>query len=306
MARPRIDFDNRMRRSGGHMVAMRFADHTPTASARGGAMKAMNAPRVGMLIRDWRTRRRLSQMELALEAGISPRHLSFVETGRSQPGRSALMSLAEVLDVPLRDRNMLLLAAGLAPAYAERSLDDSALEPAREAVARILRAHEPFPAVAVDRCWNLVLANQAVTPLLAGVAAHLLQPPVNVLRLTLHPEGMAPRIENLPEWRTHLLSRLRRQSAMSPSAELDALLEELSGYPGDELRIESHALAIVVPLQLRTPAGVLSLISTTTVFGTPLEITLAELALESFFPADAATAAALRRAEFNPYAPGSH
>lgn len=262
-------------------------------------MKAMNAPRVGVLIRDWRTRRRLSQMELALEAGISTRHLSFVETGRSQPGRSTLLNLAEVLGMPLRDRNRLLLSAGLAPAYAERNLDDSALEPAREAVAQILRAHEPFPAVAVDRCWNLVLANQAVTPLLAGVASHLLRPPVNVLRLTLHPDGMASRIENLPEWRAHLLSRLRRQTAMSPSAELDALLDELAAYPGDELHTESHPNAIVVPLQLRTPAGVLSFISTTTVFGTPLEITLAELALESFFPADAATAAALRRAEQN-------
>jgi transcriptional regulator with XRE-family HTH domain len=253
-------------------------------------------PRVGMLLRDWRTRRRLSQMDLALEAGISPRHLSFVETGRSQPGRSTLMSLAEVLNVPLRDRNSLLLAAGLAPAYAERSLGDSALDAAREAVSQILRAHEPFPAVAVDRCWNLVLANRAVPPLLAGVAAHLLQPPVNVLRLSLHPEAMAPNIANLPEWRAHLLSRLRRQCATSPSAELDTLLEELTGYPGEEARLEPHTNAIVVPLMLRTPAGVLSFISTTTVFGTPLEITLAELALESFFPADTATAAALRSA----------
>ena len=263
-------------------------------------MTIASAAPVGVLIRDWRTHRRLSQMELALEAGISPRHLSFVETGRSQPGRATLLSLAEVLEVPLRDRNRLLLAAGLAPAYAERSLDDSALEPARQAVAQILRAHEPFPAIAVDRHWNLLLANRAVTPLIAGAADHLLRPPVNVLRLSLHPEGVAPRIENLPEWRAHVLARLRRQAAMNPSAGLDALLEELESYPGEEAPSEAPPNAIVVPLRLRTPVGLLSLISTTTIFGTPLEITLAELALESFFPADAATAAALRSLQVNP------
>jgi transcriptional regulator with XRE-family HTH domain len=260
-------------------------------------MTTAAAASVGELLRDWRTRRRLSQMELALEAGISPRHLSFVETGRSQPGRATLLSLAEILDVPLRDRNRLLLAAGLAPAYAERRLDDSALEPARQAVAQILRAHEPFPAIAIDRHWNLQLANRAVAPLLAGVAARLLQPPVNVLRLSLHPDGIAPRIDNLAEWRAHLLARLRRQAATHPAAELDALLDELAGYPGGahgEAHAEPDRDAIFVPLRLRTAGGVLSLISTTTVFGTPLEVTLAELALESFFPADAATAETLR------------
>ncbi len=261
-------------------------------------MTIASAPPVGMLIRDWRTHRRLSQMELALEAGISPRHLSFVETGRSQPGRATLLSLAEVLDVPLRDRNRLLLAAGLAPAYAERSFDNSALEPARQAVAQILRAHEPFPAIAVDRNWNMLLANRAVAPLIAGAADHLLRPPVNVLRLSLHPEGVAPRIENLPEWRAHLLARLRRQAAASSSTELDALLKELASYPVEDAHPEAQSNAIVVPLRLRTPGGVLSFISTTTVFGTPLEITLAELALESFFPADAATAEALRDLSF--------
>src|SRR4029453_8975135 len=224
-------------------------------------------------------------MDLALEARISPRHLSFLETGRSQPGRTTLLSLAEVLDVPLRDRNRLLLPAGLAPAYAERNFDDSALEPARRAVAQILQAHEPFPAIAIDRNWNLLLANRSVAPLVAGVAPHLLRPPVNVLRLSLHPEGVASRIENLAEWRAHLLSRLRRQAALNPGAEIDALVDELEGYPGRETDTEDMPSgAIVVPLRLRTPAGVLSLISTTTVFGTPLEITLAELALESFFP----------------------
>ena len=258
-------------------------------------MKAAAGSEVGTLIRDWRTRRRLSQMELALDAGISPRHLSVLETGRAQPGRETLLSLAEVLNVPLRDRNLMLLAAGMAPAYAERSLDDAALGPAREAVSVILRAHEPFPALAVDRQWNLAVANRAVPPLLEGAATQLLQPPVNVLRLSLHPQGLAPRIENLAEWRGHLLARLRRQIAMSGSVALRELLDELTEYPGGEAHPEPRCDAIVVPLRLRTPAGVLSFFSTTTVFGTPLEITLSELALESFFPADETTAAALRR-----------
>jgi len=269
-------------------------------------MTTETAPRVGTLIRDWRTRRRLSQMELAFDAGISPRHLSFLETGRSRPGRATLISLAEALDVPLRDRNQLLLSAGLAPVYAERNLDDSALAPARDAVAQILRAHEPFPALAIDRRWNLLLANRAVAHVLAGVTERLLKPPVNVMRLSLHPDGLAGRIENLPEWRAHLLARLRRQIALQPSDELEALLAELAGYPG-EARTELHTDAIVVPLRLRTSNGVLSFFSTTTVFGTPLEVTLAELALESFFPADAATAAALRGLKLDdiapPYAP---
>ncbi|QJR16256.1 helix-turn-helix domain-containing protein [Usitatibacter palustris] len=260
-------------------------------------MKTATRPDVGAMLREWRMRRRISQMELALVVGISPRHLSFVETGRSQPGRATLLNLAEALDVPLRERNVLLLAAGLAPAYAEHGLEDSALAIAHEAVQLILRAHEPFPALAIDRSWNLVLANRAVMPLLAGVAPHLLQPPVNVLRLSLHPEGVAPRIENLPEWRAHLLARLRREAAMSGSEELRALLEELAAYPGGESRHEAQRDAIVVPLRLRTPGGTLSFFSTTTVFGTPLEVTLAELALESFFPADRATAAALGRVE---------
>lgn len=248
-------------------------------------MSQPQTPELGRLVREWRQRRRMSQMELALEAGISPRHLSFLETGRSKPGRETLASLAEVLDVPLRDRNVLMLAAGLAPAYYERSLDDSALDPAREAVQTILKAHEPFPALAVDRHWNLVAANAAVAPFMEGAAAFLLKPPINVLRLTLHPEGLAPRIENLPEWRAHLLARLRRQVGMNPDAGLRALLEELTAYPGGEDHSVPHGgHAIFVPLRLRTPAGTLSFFSTTTVFGTPLEITLAELAVEAFFP----------------------
>jgi transcriptional regulator with XRE-family HTH domain len=251
-------------------------------------------PEVGALLRDWRLRRRLSQMELALETGISPRHLSFIETGRALPGRATLIAMAEVLEVPLRERNVLLLAAGYAPVYAQRSLDDPSLGPAREALLLILKGHEPYPALAVDRGWNMVAANASVAPMLGGAAAHLLEPPVNVLRLSLHPEGLAPRIENLAEWRAHLLSRLRRQIAMSADRGLQALHEELVGYPGGDADAEHHRDAIAVPLRLRTPAGTLSFFSTTTVFGTPLEITLAELALEAFFPADEMTARALR------------
>jgi transcriptional regulator with XRE-family HTH domain len=257
-------------------------------------MNATSSPEVGPLLRDWRTRRRLSQMDLALESNISPRHLSFIETGRAQPGRATLLAMAEVLEVPLRERNVLLLAAGYAPMYAQRALDDPMLGPAREAVQIILKAQEPFPALAVDRGWNMIAANAAVAPMLGGAAPHLLQPPVNVLRLSLHPEGLAPRIENLGEWRAHLLSRLRRQVAMSADPQLQGLLEELMAYPGGEGADEGHRDGIVVPIRLRTPAGTLSFFSTTTVFGTPLEITLAELALESFFPADEATARALR------------
>jgi transcriptional regulator with XRE-family HTH domain len=252
------------------------------------------AVRVGPLLRDWRRRRRLSQLDLALEAGVSARHLSFVETGRSRPSAGMVLNLADRLDVPLRERNRLLLSAGLAPAYAEHAFDDTALEPARQTVESILRAHEPFPALAVDRRWNLVAANRAVRALLAGAAARLLAPPVNVLRLSLHPDGLAPRIDNLAQWRAHVLGRLRRQVAVGGSGELGALLDELAAYPGGEAHDEPAAPGIVVPLRFRTPHGVLSFISTTTVFGTPLEITLAELALESFFPADAASAAMLR------------
>ena len=188
--------------------------NTPVMTAPQSSRAAAAEPEtIGALLKAWRSRRRLSQLDLALDVGVSPRHLSFVETGRSLPGRATLLSLAEALDVPLRERNRLLLSAGLAPAFAEHALDDATLEPARQAVELILRAHEPFPALAVDRRWNLVAANRAVAPLLSGVAAHLLAPPVNVLRLSLHPDGLASRIDNLPEWRAHVLARLRRASA---------------------------------------------------------------------------------------------
>lgn len=250
---------------------------------------------VGELLRDWRQRRRFSQLGLALDAGISTRHLSFLETGRAQPSREMLVLLAEQLDVPLRERNALLLAAGYAPIYRERGLDDPDFAAIRAAVQRILAGHEPFPAVAVDRHWNLVAMNGGVGPLLDGVDAALLVPPVNVLRLSLHPSGLAPRIANLAQWREHLLSRLGRQIAESGDPVLASLRQELEALPhegGEEM--DDGFAALAVPLQLRTERGLLSFISTSMVFGAPRDIGLAELAIEAFLPADDATAAALR------------
>src|SRR3954447_17576605 len=189
---------------------------------------------VGPLLRDWRRRRRLSQMDLSLEAGVSTRHLSFVETGRARPSPEMVVHLAEQLDVPLRDRNRLLLAAGYAPAYRERALDEPAMGPVREALDRVLAAHEPYPAVVVDRGWNLVASNASVGLLLHGVTPHLLEPPANILRISLHPEGIAPRIANLGEWRAHLLERLARQVALTGDPELAALHEELGAHPAPE------------------------------------------------------------------------
>jgi transcriptional regulator with XRE-family HTH domain len=241
----------------------------------------------------------MSQLDFAVEAEISSKHLSFLETGRSRPSRDMLLKLSELLEVPLRERNTLLVAAGFAPMFAERRLDDPTLQAARDAMEIVLQGHEPYPALAVDRHWTLLAANRAVAPLLSDIAPELLQPPMNVLRASLHPDGMAPRIVNLAQWRAHLFARLRRQIEVSADDVLIALLEELSAYPApaaNARRVEIEATnAFVVPLRLATPAGVLSFISTTTVFGTPIDVTLSELALESFFPADAATAAALRQ-----------
>jgi len=278
------------------------------------SMKATSA--IGDQLRMWRLRRRLSQLELACEADISARHVSFLETGRSQPSREMLLRLAERLDIPLRERNPLLLSAGFAPVYAERKLDDPALMQARKAIDLVLAGHEPYPALAVDRHWSLVAANSVVAPLLAGVAPRLLEPPVNVLRLALHPEGLAPRVENAAEWRSHLLSRLRRQIDATADPFLVELLAELEAYPvtgsasavgahdarahdpgaRDHCTNDAHAAradeygGVLVPLRLRTEYGVLSFFSTVTIFGTPLDITLAELAIESMFPADPQTA----------------
>ena len=253
---------------------------------------------VGDVLRDWRQRRRLSQLELATDANISARHLSFFETGRSRPSRDMVLHLAEALDMPLRERNALLVAAGFAPVFGERKLDDPALTQARQAIDLVLKGHEPYPALAVDRHWSLVAANSAVGRLIADAAASLLQPPVTVLRLSLHPDGLAPRIANLAEWRWHLLSRLRRQIDLTADRVLIALLSELMDLPAPRgARGADHGDAyggVVVPLQLVTGSGTLSFFSTTTVFGTPVDITLAELAIEAFYPADAATGDALR------------
>jgi len=260
-------------------------------------MEELNA---GALIREWRQRRRLSQLDLALDAEISQRHLSFIESGRARPSRGMVLRLAEQMDVPLRQRNRLLIAAGYAPSFGERKLDDPALKPALAAVEQVLKGHEPFPAMAVDKGWNMLKANASVSRLLEGIEdpALLLEPPVNVLRLSLHPKGLAPRIVNLGEWRTHLLERLRLQIENSGDPGLQALEKELTSYPGPatpEPHEPDAAHNIAVPLRVRMGDQVLSFISTITVFGTPLDVTLSELAIESFFPADAGTADYLRQ-----------
>lgn len=249
----------------------------------------------GDQLRLWRQQRHMSQLDLALEAEISARHLSFVETGRSRPSRDMVMRLAECLSLPLRNRNALLLSAGFAPAYRERAFDDPALDAARTAVQRILDGHSPYPALAVDRHWNLIAHNDIVPLMLAGVAPHLLERPSNVLRLSLHPEGLAPRILNLAQWKRHLIERLGHQIAVSADPVLEALREELKTYPAPASKAPPDDMAgIVVPMELESPLGPLSFFSTTTVFGTPVEVTLSEIAIESFFPADAETAAKLR------------
>jgi transcriptional regulator with XRE-family HTH domain len=264
---------------------------------------------IGDLLREWRERRRLSQLALALEAEVSTRHLSFLETGRARPSREMLLRLTERLDVPLRERNTMLLAAGFAPAYPERDLGDPALGVAQAAVDRVLTGHEPFPALAIDRYWTLVAANRVVPALLTGVAPALLQPPINVLRLSLHPDGLAAQIANLPEWRAHLLARLSRQVELTADPRLSDLLQELRGYDanretrGADGSVSDHGPAsVAVPLRLHTEHGTLSLLGTTMVFGTPVDVTLSELAIEAFFPADSATADLLQR--FAPNAAG--
>lgn len=257
--------------------------------------KPIDQQSFGDQLKSWRQRRRLSQLDLALEADISARHLSFIETGRSQPSRDMVMRLAETLALPLRGHNALLLAAGFAPAFRERTLDDPALASAREAVQRILDGHAPYPALAVDRHWNLVAHNAVVPLFLDGVAPELVARPSNVLRLSLHPDGLANRIINLGEWKRHLLHRLDGQIWASADPVLEALRDELRDYPAPPSKTPwDEAGAIVVPMELESPLGTLSFFSTTTVFGTPVDITLSEIAVEAFFPADAATAEKLR------------
>jgi len=265
------------------------------STAQAFARSASAPVNIGDHLREWRQRRHLSQMDLASEAEISTRHLSFIETGRAAPSRDMVMRLAERLAVPLRERNVLLVAAGFAPAFAQRSLDDPELRAARDAVDVVLKAHEPYPALAIDRHWNLVAANVMVMPLLDGVSPRLLAAPINVMRLGFHPEGLAPRTVNLAEWCGHLLERLRHQIDATADSQLITLYDELKTYPipARAARERKPADAVAIPFQVRFNATVLSFISTTMVFGTPVDITLSELALETFFPADEATAAAM-------------
>jgi transcriptional regulator with XRE-family HTH domain len=258
-----------------------------------GRMSMTSLP-VGTQLRDWRARRRLSQLELALDAEISTRHLSFVETGRAQPSREMILKLAGRLEIPLRDQNELLLAGGYAPVYREQSFESPALALERDAVQRILTGHEPYPALAIDRHWNMLAFNQAIGPLLTGIAPELLQPPVNVLRLSFHPNGLGPRIANLAEWRDHMFHRLDRHIARTGDAGLIDLRRELATYPVEDSIEAVNVESLLVPMVVRTPAGLLDFFHTTTVFGTPLEITLSELAIEAFFPANARTAELLR------------
>lgn len=251
---------------------------------------------IGEQLREWRTRRRMSQMDLALDSEISTRHLSFIETGRSRPSAAMVQRLADQLEVPHRARNALLLAAGYAPDFQERPLDSPEMEGMRAIVEHVLRGHEPYPALAVDRHWNMIAANGAIALLTQGVAPELLEPPVNVLRIALHPGGLAPQIVNIGEWRAHILHRLDGQVEASGDPELAALRDELAGYGTPPANDGEHAAnGIAVPLLLDTPAGRLSFVSTVTVFGTPIDITLSELAIEAFFPADAESAALLRK-----------
>lgn len=250
---------------------------------------------VGSLLREWRERRRLSQVDLANQAGVSARHISFLETGRARPSRNMVLRLAEQLDVPMRERNPLLVAAGYAPAYEQKPLADPAMGPVLEAVKQVLRGHDPNPALVVDGEWNLVEANRGFALFTEGCAAELLEPPMNVLRLVLHPKGMAPSIANLGVWRAKLLGRLRRRAAADPR--LRPLYEELLEYPCDQEEPEVDvpvAGDICIPFQLRRGDATLSFFGTLATFGTPRDVTVAELIIESFFPADEITATVVR------------
>ena len=257
---------------------------------------------VGPLLREWRGRRRLTQLELALDAGVSARHLSFVETGRSKPGREMLLAVAEQLQIPFRERNQLLLAAGHAPAFPERPLADPELAPVREALDRILAAHEPYPGVIFDRAWNLVATNAPMAELAARVEIDpaLLEPPINLLRAGLHPRGFAPLIVNLAEWRGHFLKRLAQQIAISGDDGLRSLMDEVAAYPVPDgengVATEAGSGEILGPVRLRAPTGgEWSFFGMFASFDTPFEVTTSELAIELLFPADRATAEALKK-----------
>jgi len=255
---------------------------------------------VGVLLREWRARRRVSQLDLSLSVGVSARHLSFIETGRSRPSPEMVLALAEGLEIPLRERNTLLLAAGFAPHYPSRPLEDPALSPARDAVQRLLDAHDPYPGVVIDRCWNIVGANAAASALTAGLPEELLGPPVNIYRLSLHPAGLAGRTLNFGEWAGYLLHQLQRTIALTGDPVLRALDKEVRGYRGVETAAKpwgtpSDSASLLVPFELDLGGGrQLSMFTTLTTFGTPLDVTLAELAVELFYPADAESARLLR------------
>jgi len=252
-------------------------------------------------LREWRQRRRMSQLDLACEAEISTRHLSFLETGRSQPSREMILHLAEQLAIPVRERNLLLVAAGFAPIFQERALDDPALDLAKNAIDMILERQKPYPAFGIDRHWNVARSNSALPELYSGVSQDLLARPVNAARLTLHPQGMAPRIANLAEWRAHTLTRLRHDIDLTADPVLVELMREVSAYPTPPSNRPSHAVpdpsAVLIPFKVMTEAGLLSFVTTTTLFGTPIDVTLSELAVELFFPADAETDAIVKRLE---------
>lgn len=280
----------------GHGPSARPLYHVPMHAAL--APTPTRRTSVGDHLRHWRQLRRLSQLDLAADAELSTRHLSCVETGKASPSRELVLRLCERLAVPLRERNAWLVAAGYAPMYREHAMDDPTMQAARRAVQHILDSHQPWPAVAFDRHWNLVMANRMVAPLLAGVAPELLEPPVNLLRISLHPGGLAPRIANLNQWREHLFARLRQQIHQTGDEGLADLLTELMAYPAQPAdaaqRLDGEHPGVLMPFLFQTPGGTLHLISTTTVFGSPVDITLQELALETFFPGDEATADALR------------
>jgi len=265
----------------------------------GFTIPGVNDSGVGTMLRDWRQRRRRTQLDLALDAGISTRHLSFLETGRSRPSAEMLLTLSEHLELPLRERNRLLLAAGFAPRYQQRELDSPELAAVRDAIGHVLTGHEPYPAFVVDPIWNMVASNAALAVLLEDVAPELLHPPVNVMRVALHPEGLAPRILNLAEYRGRLLARLTRDVQLHGDPRVQELLEEVSGYPGPDIAAGHNGYdvaAITMQLHLASSFGELRLFSTIAAFGTALDVTVAELSLEAFFPADPETAEALRNA----------
>jgi transcriptional regulator with XRE-family HTH domain len=257
------------------------------------ARRAPATPPVGRLLREWRERRRISQLDLSIQAEISARHLSFVETGRSRPTPAMILRLSEQLDVPLRERNALLLAGGYAPAYPEHSLDEPELARLRAALRQILAGHEPYPALVVNRWWEMLDGNAAVAVLTEGCDPALLAPPVNALRLSLHPDGMAPHIANLPEWRAHILEKLHRQVRTTRDPRLADLHDELAAYPGGAAE-RPELTDVAVPLRLRHADRELAFFSMTAVVGAPLDVTVAEVAIESFYPADAETAEALQ------------